>query len=65
VQSGGRSPKRLNGPSASQQPKAAQDGTQNGGLSKGRREIEVNRELNQLSGIVIVLLRSTKVSLEA
>jgi len=37
VQSGGRSPKRLNGPSASQQPKAAQDGTQNGGLSKGKK----------------------------
>ncbi|KAG2550324.1 hypothetical protein PVAP13_9KG354726 [Panicum virgatum] len=37
VQSGGRSPKRLNGPSASQQPKTAQDGTQNGGLSKGKK----------------------------
>ncbi|PUZ40001.1 hypothetical protein GQ55_9G388900 [Panicum hallii var. hallii] len=37
VQSGGRSPKRLNGPSASQQPKAAPDGTQNGGLSKGKK----------------------------
>ncbi|KAJ1296156.1 hypothetical protein BS78_01G278000 [Paspalum vaginatum] len=37
VQSGGRSPKRLNGPSASQQQKAAQDGTQNGGLSKGKK----------------------------
>ncbi|KAG2539201.1 hypothetical protein PVAP13_9NG454900 [Panicum virgatum] len=37
VQSGGRSPKRLNGPSASQQPKATPDGTQNGGLSKGKK----------------------------
>ncbi|KAG2550359.1 hypothetical protein PVAP13_9KG543000 [Panicum virgatum] len=37
VQSGGRSPKRLNGPSASQQPKAALDGTQNAGLSKGKK----------------------------
>ncbi|RCV43675.1 hypothetical protein SETIT_9G312600v2 [Setaria italica] len=37
VQSGGRSPKRLNGPSASQQLKAAPDGTQNCGLSKGKK----------------------------
>ncbi|KAK8445387.1 hypothetical protein SEVIR_9G318600v4 [Setaria viridis] len=37
VQSGGRSPKRLNGPSASQQPKTSSDGTQNGGLSKGKK----------------------------
>ncbi|CAD6204573.1 unnamed protein product [Miscanthus lutarioriparius] len=35
--SGGRSPKRLNGPSASQQLKTASDGTQNGGLSKGKK----------------------------
>ncbi|CAN6288704.1 unnamed protein product [Urochloa humidicola] len=37
VQSGGRSPKRLNGPSASQQLKTAPDGTQNCGLSKGKK----------------------------
>ncbi|XP_062200745.1 uncharacterized protein LOC133903401 [Phragmites australis] len=37
VQSGGRSPKRLNGPSASQQLKTASDGTQNCGLSKGKK----------------------------
>ncbi|KAF8689189.1 hypothetical protein HU200_041974 [Digitaria exilis] len=37
VQSGGRSPKRLNGPSASPQPKTAPDGTQNGGISKGKK----------------------------
>ena len=37
LQSGGRSPKRLNGPSASQQLKTASDGTQNGGLSKGKK----------------------------
>ncbi|CAL4940747.1 unnamed protein product [Urochloa decumbens] len=37
VQSGGRSPKRLNGPSASQQPKTTPDGAQNGGLSKGKK----------------------------
>ncbi|CAL4923960.1 unnamed protein product [Urochloa decumbens] len=37
VQSGGRSPKRLNGPSASQQPKTTPDGVQNGGLSKGKK----------------------------
>ncbi|XP_062204901.1 uncharacterized protein LOC133906950 isoform X2 [Phragmites australis] len=37
VQSDGRSPKRLNGPSASQQLKTAPDGTQNCGLSKGKK----------------------------
>uniref|UniRef100_A0A0A9CGI1 TFIIS N-terminal domain-containing protein n=1 Tax=Arundo donax TaxID=35708 RepID=A0A0A9CGI1_ARUDO len=37
VQSGGRSPKRLNGPSASQQLKTAPDGTQICGLSKGKK----------------------------
>jgi hypothetical protein len=37
VQSGGRSPKRLNGPSASQQLKTAPDGAQNCGLSKGKK----------------------------
>jgi hypothetical protein len=37
LQSGGRSPKRLNGPSASQQLKTASVGTQNGGLSKGKK----------------------------
>nr|CAB3495189.1 unnamed protein product [Digitaria exilis] len=37
VQSGGRSPKQLNGPSASQQLKTAPDGTQNCGLSKGKK----------------------------
>ncbi|KAJ1296157.1 hypothetical protein BS78_01G278100 [Paspalum vaginatum] len=37
VQSGGRSPKRLNGPPASQQLKAAPDGTQNCSLSKGKK----------------------------
>ncbi|KAL6906350.1 hypothetical protein ACP4OV_003951 [Aristida adscensionis] len=37
VQSGGRSPKRLNGPSASQQLKSGPDGTQNCGLSKGKK----------------------------
>ncbi|PWZ03957.1 hypothetical protein Zm00014a_017876, partial [Zea mays] len=37
LQSGGRSPKRLNSPSASQQLKTASDGTQNGGLSRGKK----------------------------
>nr|CAB3500083.1 unnamed protein product [Digitaria exilis] len=37
VQSGGQSPKQLNGPSASQQLKTAPDGTQNCGLSKGKK----------------------------
>ncbi|CAN6283834.1 unnamed protein product [Urochloa humidicola] len=37
VQSGGRSPKRLNGPSASQQLKTDPDGTQNCGLAKGKK----------------------------
>ncbi|CAN6300052.1 unnamed protein product [Urochloa humidicola] len=37
VQSGGRSPKQLNGPSASQQLKTDPDGTQNCGLSKGKK----------------------------
>jgi len=65
VQSGGRSPKQLNGPSASQQLKTAPDGTQNCGLSKGKkREREVSKELIQLSGIEIVCLSMT-VSLEA
>ncbi|KAJ1294947.1 hypothetical protein BS78_01G185300 [Paspalum vaginatum] len=37
VQSGGRSPKRLDGPPASQQPETAPDATQNCGLSKGKK----------------------------
>jgi hypothetical protein len=37
VQSGGRSPKQLNGSSASQQLKTSTDGTQNCGLSKGKK----------------------------
>jgi hypothetical protein len=37
LQSGGRSPKGLNGPSAFQQLKTASVGTQNGGLTKGKK----------------------------
>jgi len=46
VQSDGRSPKRLNGSSASQQLKTSTDGTQNCGLSKGKKKERVEQGID-------------------
>ncbi|XP_015689266.1 uncharacterized protein LOC102719358 [Oryza brachyantha] len=48
VQQGGRSPKRLNGPSASQQLKVGSDGGQNCGSSKGKKRERGEQGIDQI-----------------
>uniref|UniRef100_A0A0D9VKW5 BAH domain-containing protein n=1 Tax=Leersia perrieri TaxID=77586 RepID=A0A0D9VKW5_9ORYZ len=48
VQQGGRSPKRLNGPSASQQLKAGSDGAQNCGSAKGKKRERGEQGIDQV-----------------
>uniref|UniRef100_A0A0D9YY33 BAH domain-containing protein n=2 Tax=Oryza glumipatula TaxID=40148 RepID=A0A0D9YY33_9ORYZ len=48
VQQGGRSPKRLTGPSASQQLKAGSDGAQNCGSSKGKKRERGEQGIDQI-----------------